>query len=978
MNESKDSDPAVLSTGGWLISTDSGVIRRGDRESRLTLLQMKLLLFLIRNSERVVGKEEILESVWSGAQVEEVVLARCVSEIRRLLGDDARRPQFIQTLPKRGYRWIARVERLGEDPQSDAPFREYGPEETHRAMLAEEGPLPPHASGRLRRPVLTAALILVISVGLALLAGHLKSEPPQSSELTMGAPSNTHLMQTNVTSSVAVLDLLDLGAQPGGEWLASALAEMLTSELALSQALGVVPRAAITHLQSELGLEVGPELSLKTLGRLRSALGVDTLISGTYFREPGRGLRVDLRIWRSDAPHSFHAVVEQGSMDELSSLVSAAGSRARTLLGAHDTTGAGLNTSSQGAELYAKAQSALLRQEAGAAKELLEAALTFEPSDPLIWLALSDAWGQIGFETRAREAAEKAASFSTDLPREQQLWVEAEAFRCQKNWDAAIERFRALSLFSPSSREYILRLVHLLNEAGRGREALAAVPPELHDGDDPRWLIAISEAHHQLNDYATAEKTAAAAVAAASQLGAPRMAASGHQRRALSLHELGRPQQAREALETAEAIFSQVGDRRREAMLLGIRARWLLEIGQFEAALEKVDAGLELLRRIDDRRHEMGLLRTRGRIEARTGRAVAAKASIEQALALSRELDIPVELARAHHAMAIQKATSGEFAAARIDFEEALHIYRQLEDPEQIATQLQDLGRVSMLQADYTSAEAQLTEAAGILEKLTSERRLATTELNLGVATAITGNLAAAEKHLRSAEQVFRRLENDLLLALSLSILTEVLVDRGDLGTAAEVADASERLYRKLGEPHRLAEARVTQALILLERGEHRASIKLISEVLAGGSPLFGTTRVIAYRLAAEAALALGELDDADRALENAEEFLAGGSVSPTALCRLWLPITRARYLKARGRAQEAQEIATTNMEVAAARGAWIAHAEAEILSLEIQLGDDRRGPAGERLQQLGAEAESRGWNRIATHIQQIRDRRSP
>ena len=975
MNESKDSDPVVLSTGGWLISTDNGVIRNGDRESRLTLLQMKLLLFLIKNHERVVGKEEILQSVWSGAQVEEVVLARCISEIRSLLGDDARRPQFIQTLPKRGYQWIARIERLSEDPTDGAPQpddRQGETQSTAETPTAAETPTDSPATlspSRLKRPALTAGLVLVTSLGLALLAGHLRSEPPQSSELSKSTPSLSDQIQRADTPSVAVLDLLDLGAQPEGEWLASALAEMLTSELALSQGLGVVPRAAITHLQSELGLQVGPELSLKTLEQLRNALGVKTLVSGTYLRGPDRRLRVDLRIWGLDTHRGFHAIVEEGSMDELSNLVSNAGSRVRALLGAPETHRAGPATSMQSAELYAKAQSALRRQEAGAAKELLEAALTFDSSDPLIWLALSEAWSQIGFEGRAREAAESAVSFSADLPREQQLWVEAEAFRSRKAWDAAIERLRALNLFSPDNREYTLRMVRLLNEAGRGREALEAVPAELLDADDPRWLIAISEAQHQLNDYAAAEKTAARAVTAASQLGTPRILAASQHRRALSLHELGEIDRAKAALETAETIFGEVGDRRREAILLGTRATWLQGVGRFEAALEKVDAGLKLLRQIDDRRHEMALLRIRGRIEARTGQEAAARKSIEQALALSRELDIPVELARAHHAMAIQKATSGEFNAARTDFEEALSLYRQLEDPEQIAAQLQDLGRVSMLQGDFISAEAQLSEAAEILSELPSERRLATTELNLGVATAVTGKLQAAEKHLRSAARVFRRVENDLLLALALSILGEVLVDRGDLKTAAEVADESERLYRKLGEPQRLANARTTQALILLERGEPRVSATLISDILEGEDPLFGTTRVIAYRLAAEAALALGELDDAAQALEKAEDVLAGGSVSPTALCRLWLPITQARHLAARNRAEEAQELAASSMELAAAQGAWIAHAEAETLHLEIQLHGDHQGTAGERLEQLRTDAENKGWNRIAERI---------
>ncbi|MEM6796608.1 MAG: winged helix-turn-helix domain-containing protein, partial [Acidobacteriota bacterium] len=71
---------------------------------------MKTLALLISRPGRLVTKEEFLERVWGGDAVEEGSLASSISEIRGVLGDDAREPRYIETLPKRGYRLIAQVE----------------------------------------------------------------------------------------------------------------------------------------------------------------------------------------------------------------------------------------------------------------------------------------------------------------------------------------------------------------------------------------------------------------------------------------------------------------------------------------------------------------------------------------------------------------------------------------------------------------------------------------------------------------------------------------------------------------------------------------------------------------------------------------------------------------------------------------------------------------------------------------------------
>src|SRR5919199_3709916 len=70
----------------------------------------EVLLFLIRERGRVVRKRELLDEIWKDAFVSENALTREIAQLRKALGEDARRARYIETVPTRGYRFIAEVE----------------------------------------------------------------------------------------------------------------------------------------------------------------------------------------------------------------------------------------------------------------------------------------------------------------------------------------------------------------------------------------------------------------------------------------------------------------------------------------------------------------------------------------------------------------------------------------------------------------------------------------------------------------------------------------------------------------------------------------------------------------------------------------------------------------------------------------------------------------------------------------------------
>src|SRR5215467_1370992 len=92
-----------------VVFPELNLIARGDVRVHLEPKAMNVLLELAKHPGEVVGKKQLLETVWGGVHVCEEVVTNAVSLLRRALGDLAKTPCVIQTIPKRGYRLISPV-----------------------------------------------------------------------------------------------------------------------------------------------------------------------------------------------------------------------------------------------------------------------------------------------------------------------------------------------------------------------------------------------------------------------------------------------------------------------------------------------------------------------------------------------------------------------------------------------------------------------------------------------------------------------------------------------------------------------------------------------------------------------------------------------------------------------------------------------------------------------------------------------------
>ncbi len=103
--------------GNWEFDQETAILSNKNKQQSLPRLLADLLVFFIHHRDRVVTREELIEELWKDKYVNENALSRAIAELRKALQDSASQPQFIKTLPKKGYQFIHPVVDLHKQRQ---------------------------------------------------------------------------------------------------------------------------------------------------------------------------------------------------------------------------------------------------------------------------------------------------------------------------------------------------------------------------------------------------------------------------------------------------------------------------------------------------------------------------------------------------------------------------------------------------------------------------------------------------------------------------------------------------------------------------------------------------------------------------------------------------------------------------------------------------------------------------------------------
>ncbi|MET0281615.1 MAG: winged helix-turn-helix domain-containing protein [Steroidobacteraceae bacterium] len=249
--------------GEFELDLDSGELEKGGERTRLQELPFKLLKALLTRSGEVVTREELIAALWPGGVVVDfdTGLNSAVRKLRAALGDDADTPRYVETLPRRGYRFIQAVAAPVEAARAAAITTEPRPSAKARFQVG----------ARLR----WLAVILVTLLATALIA--LRQDTPPTA-----APADAALADAALAErSIAVLPFQALGEPGAAGFLARGISESILQKLTLLPNAMVISRSSSF---SPLARADDPQ----GLGKL---LHARYLLSGTVQRQ-GNSLRV--------------------------------------------------------------------------------------------------------------------------------------------------------------------------------------------------------------------------------------------------------------------------------------------------------------------------------------------------------------------------------------------------------------------------------------------------------------------------------------------------------------------------------------------------------------------------------------------------------------------------------------------------------------------------------------------------------------
>jgi TolB-like protein/DNA-binding winged helix-turn-helix (wHTH) protein/Tfp pilus assembly protein PilF len=282
--------PPIVRFGTYEVSLQSGELRKSGVKIRVQQQPMKLLEILLERPGDLVTREELRSRIWANESFGDFDQAVniAIAKLRGALGDSAENPRYIETLPKRGYRFIAEVTVVDTDVPTKSPESadgdRRGTEPEHQLQDAE---LTVTSKPRLwptRRVIVVLTLVLSLLI-LAVWLFHSHDHPPTG------------------IRSLAVLPLDNLSGDPTQDYFADGMTDELITDLAQIRALRVISRTSV----------MGYKGVRKPLPEIARELNVDAVVEGTVLRS-GDQVRITAQLIQAPVDKHLWAESYEGNL----------------------------------------------------------------------------------------------------------------------------------------------------------------------------------------------------------------------------------------------------------------------------------------------------------------------------------------------------------------------------------------------------------------------------------------------------------------------------------------------------------------------------------------------------------------------------------------------------------------------------------------------------------------------------------------
>lgn len=786
--------PAVYRFGLFALDTTAGSLTRNGLRVKLQDQPFQLLALLLEKNGEVATREEIRQRLWPGNTFVDFdkSLGVAVLKVREALGDSATNPRFLETVPRRGYRFIAPVSLQAPSPDLKVPLPVPSSEPADsiqgppdRAATSIDPVPSPHR--RKIKPgwrafwIAMAAFAMVSALALA--AFRLHFVPTQTKAIQARPGSHIKLRR-----SVAVLGFRNVQGGAGQGWLSTAFAEMLNTELAANGDLRMVSGEEIANAKHDLGLSAEDTLAKDTLSRVRSNLGADIVVLGSYtlLSESGTNrIRLDVRAQDTALGETVYEGAFTGNEDDLFDLASQAGSRLRENLNPSSSAAQAATatrfpgSSNQLAmQLYSEGRARTYQFDFVGARDFLKRSVAADPDFALAHSALSSAMSSLGYESVAREEAKRAMQHSQGLGQESALAIQGQYQESIRDWPNAAITYRKLIDLFPDNLTYGLRLAAAqMNIAPTDAEhtlaSLRALPAPV--GDDPR--IDLMDASVLIGqDLPKARAAAQRAIAKASAQGATLMIARGYGILCQQDGSLGVAlAQSVSECDLARNSYISAGDENNGARTLNDLASLYYLHGDLDRAESMWKEAIVVFRKVGDSEGLAASLNNLGDVLVARGEVVAAQKLLQQALDGYRLTGDKLGIALALVDLGEIALSQANLPVATSDYQQSVALGQVMGDKSATAYGLAGLGDVLVAQDQLPAARKRYEEALKLRQDLGEKETILETKVSLARLSIEEGHGQDAESQVRPCrEQLHQQqflddeLEADLVLVSAL------------------------------------------------------------------------------------------------------------------------------------------------------------------------------------------------------------------
>jgi eukaryotic-like serine/threonine-protein kinase len=798
-----DRCPQTRRFGVFEVDLRAAELRKRGVRIKLQEQPFQILSLLLEHPGEIVTREELRQKLWPAHTFVDFdrSLNKAMTKLRSALGDSAESPRYVETIPRHGYRFLPAVQTHHADGSSNgtSEISIHGNGSNGHAIAASAPLVQARLSslswqtrmGRTRLYGIAAVAMMALLAALTYLRAH----PVLGGSVV------------NPRSSVAVLGFKNLSGDAQEAWLSTALSDWLMTELTAGEQIRTIPAESVARMKVELSLPDVDSLSRDSLARIRKNLGTDFVVVGSYAMLGARSdgqIRLDLRLQDTRSGETTGAISESGTEAHLLDLVSRAGEHLREKLGVRAVTTAeaaevaiALPTKAETAKPYSEGLAKLRVFDALAARDLLQQAVAAQPNYAVSHAALAAAWAQLGYDENAKTEAKKAFDLSANLSRAERLLVEGRYREMSREWERAIEIYRALFDFFPDNLEYGLALANVQYSANRWKDgldtiaALRKLPAPIRE--DPRIDLAEADPARSLGDMKRAEAALARAAEKAQTAGASLLLARTRREQAWLFENSGKQEEVEGAIREAMQLYTAAKDR------LGVAAVATLEA----IALE------------------------------RQGDYLGAKKKYEESLAIYRESGNKLSLSNEYDNVADVLFFLGDLTGADRNYRSALANYQEIGDQNGAALAKLGLGDVYLALGKHGEAKAAYQEALEICRQLGNRSREASALAGLARLQRLEGDVSGARKNEAEAIEKFEAVGDRSEMEHVRVLSADLLLDEGKNTEAADLAQRASNVFEATKAGRYAAEANLIVAEALLAEGRVAEAGKRVEQVTA-------------------------------------------------------------------------------------------------------------------------------------------------